>query len=418
MTIETGDITAETSRFQRKRDLIVDAAAVQINQRGIKGMALADVAESVGLSTTSVTYYFKRKDLLAGACFDRALDRLDVLVATAEAEGDARARVTRYVELNFDMLTRIRNNQEQPVARLSDLRALDEPMRGQLMARYFRIYRRVRHFWDSDGSEGRRALRTARAHVLLETVFWLQAWLPLYEVEDYDRIRRRLLELYALGLAPSGTCWAPRLQTLDEPEEDTARRHFLVAATRLINERGYRGASVDRIASELNVTKGSFYHHLDAKDDLVLACFRHSLDTLALAQRKAALAGDNYLDRLASATATLLEIQFSATAAPLLRTTALQALPEDLRAQVVERSNMLATRFAGLIIDGITQGSIAPIDPLVASQSLMPLLNAAYELRHWAAPLGAPEAIRLYASTLFFGLFDRPSSQDETETTP
>ncbi|MDN8891457.1 helix-turn-helix domain-containing protein, partial [Staphylococcus aureus] len=55
-----------------------------------------------------------------------------------------------------------------------------------------------------------------------------------------------------------------------------AQQRFLQAATRLINERGYRGASVERIASELNVTKGSFYHHLEAKDDLVLACFRRS----------------------------------------------------------------------------------------------------------------------------------------------
>lgn len=396
---------AETSRFQRKRDLIVDAAARLINQHGTKGMALADVAESVGLSTTSVTYYFRRKELLALACFDRALDRLDGLVARAQTEPDARARVARYVELNFEVMARIRSGREQPVARLSDLRAMDEPMRGQLMARYFQIYRRVRHFWDSDGSEMQRIRRTARAHALLETVFWLNAWLHHYEVEDYDRVRRRLLELYDSGLAPAGSAWNPTRHSLDQPE-DEARRSFLVAATRLINERGYRGASVDRIASELNVTKGSFYHHLDAKDDLVLACFRHSLDTLSLAQRRAGAGAGSHLDRLASATATLLTLQFSPGAAPLLRTTALQALPEDLRGQVVERSNMLATRFAGMMIDGITQGSIAPIDPLVASHSLMALLNAAFELRNWAAPQPPEEAIRAYAATLFFGLFD------------
>ena len=61
----------------------------------------------------------------------------------------------------------------------------------------------------------------------------------------------------------------------------TQLRAFLLAATRLINELGYRGASVQRIASELNVTKGSFYHHLDAKDDLVAACYRRSFDRIA-----------------------------------------------------------------------------------------------------------------------------------------
>ena len=77
---------------------------------------------------------------------------------------------------------------------------------------------------------------------------------------------------------------------------------FLLAATRLINELGYRGASVQRIAAELNVTKGSFYHHLDAKDDLVIACYRRSFDTISDAQRLAEVGrgyeeGDEGLDR-------------------------------------------------------------------------------------------------------------------------
>ena len=50
---------------------------------------------------------------------------------------------------------------------------------------------------------------------------------------------------------------------------------FLKAATRQINEHGYRGASVDRISASLNVTKGAFYHHNEAKDDLVAADDSH-----------------------------------------------------------------------------------------------------------------------------------------------
>src|SRR3546814_16881626 len=70
---------------------------------------------------------------------------------------------------------------------------------------------------------------------------------------------------------------------------------------------GYRGASVQRIASELNVTKGSFYHHLDAKDDLVIACYKRSFDTIAEAQRLADERGGTHWRRLSSIIATLLD---------------------------------------------------------------------------------------------------------------
>ena len=57
-----------TARFSRKRDAIVAAATELLNYRGVRGMTLALVAERVGLITTSVTYYFKKKDELAAAC--------------------------------------------------------------------------------------------------------------------------------------------------------------------------------------------------------------------------------------------------------------------------------------------------------------------------------------------------------------
>ena len=78
----------------------------------------------------------------------------------------------------------------------------------------------------------------------------------------------------------------------------------MLAATRLINELGYRGASVQRIASELNVTKGSFYHHLDAKDDLVIECYKRSFDTIIETQQAGEAAGGDWWHKLSSVIAT------------------------------------------------------------------------------------------------------------------
>ena len=76
----------ETKRFKAKRDAILAAAADVINEQSAKGMTFADVAQRVGLNTTSVTYYFKRKEDLAAACFDATLDRLDEMLDEAHLE--------------------------------------------------------------------------------------------------------------------------------------------------------------------------------------------------------------------------------------------------------------------------------------------------------------------------------------------
>ena len=50
---------AATPRYARKKQAIIAAASEILIRDGVKGMTLANVAASVGLITTSVTYYFK-----------------------------------------------------------------------------------------------------------------------------------------------------------------------------------------------------------------------------------------------------------------------------------------------------------------------------------------------------------------------
>ena len=85
---ETGAAGEEagTKRFRAKRDAILAAAAQAINEQSARGMTFADVARRVGLNTTSVTYYFKRKEDLAAAAFEHTLDYLLLMLdAAAEA---------------------------------------------------------------------------------------------------------------------------------------------------------------------------------------------------------------------------------------------------------------------------------------------------------------------------------------------
>ncbi|MBB6504634.1 AcrR family transcriptional regulator [Sphingomonas endophytica] len=404
-----GDITTEetgsTRRFREKRQAILAAAADAINEQSAKGMTFADVARRVGLNTTSVTYYFKRKEELAAAAFEQTLDSLMAMLDDAARAATPQARVARMVTLNVERLMRIERGEERALAVLSDLRAMDEPMRATLMNRWREVFRRTRALWGSGLSRAATDLAGARAHVLLENIFWLPLWLPRYEVDQYPRAAARLTALLRDGLAVEGAGWDPAAVALPHDDPVPGREAFLLAATRLINELGYRGASVQRIASELNVTKGSFYHHLDAKDDLVVACYRRSFDTIAATQRLADERGGSHWQRLCDTVATLVAVQFSERES-LLRTTALSGLPAGERQQMIDRSTRIARRFAGTMMDGIAEGTVRPVDSLIASQALMGMLNAAFDMRKWAWSMERDRAIRSYASTLMFGMFD------------
>ena len=409
-TPKTAD-NAKTRRFQQKRERILDAAALLINRHGVRGMTFVDVAQLVDLNTTSITYYFKRKELLAAAVLERSLQRLEALIEEAALGQTPQERIARYIRLNFQLHAAINRQEERPIAVLSDIRALNEPYNSELTTRYVQVFRKLRTFFDAPRSEDDKVLNTIRAHVLVQNMFWIPAWIGQYSTSDYERVSERMIEIFEHGFAPKGAKWAPHLLPIDETTLRVGIEgmpgNFARAATFLINERGYRGASVEQIASELNVTKGSFYHHLEAKDELVLECFRRSYGRVSLVQRAAIKAGGDQWQMLVSAMVTLLNIQLFSEF-PLLRTTALQALPTELRDDVIEASNRVARRFAGMLIDGVTEGSVRAIDPLIASQLLVSSLNSAYDLRDWIQNFPQEKTFAFIGSTLAFGLFADP----------
>ena len=264
-------------------------------------------------------------------------------------------------------------------------------------------------FFGDPATEADRALYSARSHILIEAMLWWPVWSRRYSVLDFPRVEQKIVEILCNGIPASKGEWAPSPLPdggwrSDGDAAPSQNDEFLRVATLMINERGYRGASVNRIAEALNVTKGSFYHHHDAKDDLVMDCFQRSYDRLSKVQMAGHDVPGSYWAKLCSVLNELMDLQFF-DPMPLLRTTALQALDSDHKTDVVMRSNRLARRFAGFLIDGFEDGSVRAIDPLVASQIIMSTLNGAYEARRWASRFeDRAEAIKTYLSVLSEGM--------------
>lgn len=395
---------APPAKFKARREEIIGVATGLLNRRGVRGMTLAEVAAAYGMATTGIAYYFGRKEDLAAACFVAGLDRLEAMVRGAADFPTAGERLRRFWRGYFEHKARVVEGAEREIPILSDIRTLSEPIHTEVSRRYdafFRSFRDLLRAPDLAWLRGEAAW--ARTHLILEHLYWLNAWLPWFEVEDYPRLCSRVLDLLFNGLAADLRPQPTPLE-IDAPRVRGAPDSFLIAATREVNIHGFKGASVDRISASLERTKGAFYHHSASKDDLLVAGFERTFDILRQGQTAAIRAGGDALGQLQLAVVTLLWFQLSPRG-PLMRTSALQSLPIATRHAMIERSNRVTARFAGLIADGMAEGTMRQVDPLIAAQMVTASINAIADLRLGPDIGCANERVARYATPILYGLF-------------
>ncbi|MBK9619710.1 MAG: TetR/AcrR family transcriptional regulator [Candidatus Obscuribacter sp.] len=65
-----------------------------------------------------------------------------------------------------------------------------------------------------------------------------------------------------------------------EKKREETRQQILNAAARLFSQRGYDDSSVDDIAEEADVAKGTLYYNFKSKEEIVLALRHQSFDIL------------------------------------------------------------------------------------------------------------------------------------------
>lgn len=395
---------ARTRKFAARRAAIVASAVEAINQRGVRGMTLADVAARLDLVPTGVIYYFRNKEALAAAVFLDAIGAYEALLTQAENAPTGPQRVSAFVHGYFDLRSRIAAGQAEPIAIFSDLRALHC---AEADAAYEDMYRHVRRLI-SDGPSTSPGALNARTLLLLSQINWTVAWLGQWEVDDFPRIADRMTSVLVGGLAGPGVTWAeiaaPAPAEAAAAEGDLAPSElFLRAATELINQEGYHGASVDRISARLHVTKGAFYHHNATKDELVEACFQRTFDLMWSAVREADACGGSGLVRFVRLATALMRLQTGGT--PLLRTSSLATVPEAIATRLRQRLDRITLRYSSMICDGISDGSIRPVDAAIAARMITAAMNSAPDLRYWKPHDGEIDPIEHFVRPMIVGLF-------------
>jgi AcrR family transcriptional regulator len=184
------------------------------------------------------------------------------------------------------------------------------------------------------------------------------------------------------------------------------RTEILKSAAAAFRRRGYHGASVDEIASTLNMTKGNLYYYFANKEEILFACHEYSLDKLL------ALMDEVHADTAApEAKLRRLVLAFVHTILDDLHGTALtldpEALSPPLFKRVIAKRDQFDQGIRAIIQQGIDQGVFRPGDPKMIEFAMMGAVNW---ISKWFDPAGAQSSEQIgdaFADYLVGGLLKK-----------
>jgi AcrR family transcriptional regulator len=194
-----------------------------------------------------------------------------------------------------------------------------------------------------------------------------------------------------------------RRGTLTPPRERA--EEVYVAALRLFREKGYHATSMQDIAAAVGLYKGSLYHYIGGKEDLLVQVFERAMGTLVADAER--IAADSALSASAQLRA-LLEQHVTAVAENLDALTvylhefrALTGAPFD---RVAAQRERYAALVAEIVARGVARGEFRAPDVGIATLGVIGMCNWVAQWYRADGRLAPSEIAGLFADLVLSGL--------------
>lgn len=189
------------------------------------------------------------------------------------------------------------------------------------------------------------------------------------------------------------------------------RAEILDVATRVFYEKGYDGTSIQDIADELQILKGSLYHYIRSKEDLLVQILeeghermRANLEATRVAEGPALTTIGDFVERH-----VLVHLENFRAARIFVHD--LNAVPADSRRHIVELRDEYELAFRTLVDRGMRDGTVCTdIDSKLEAKALLTMLNS---IHLWYRPEGrlpAPVIAQQYGDLVVAALRCDPST--------
>lgn len=414
MAEAAGEMGSEAPR-RSKRDAVLDAAARQLNARGISQTSLAEIAAELGVSRAALYYYVDDREDLVFQCYRRACEAMARDLDTAsKAAGTGLDRLAAFVALAIDA--------DRPeTCALAEVAALGSPQRETIEGLHHGNVAQLVDLIEAGQADG--SIRPCDALIVAQAIVGVVSWIPLAprwtgeaETGFRERAREAAITLIRDGVATDPDA-ALAFQPLDiailrpsrgnafDREAVAAQKleELLRAASRLFNRKGVESTSVDEIAAEVGATKGVIYHYLADKPDLVARCFRRAFSLSDRILQAVELAPGTAMQRNLAGLALLVEANLLDEFCPLAPLAGVEALAPDARAEITARVRALEQGYPAVAREGLVDGSVRDVDLTAVAQGMAGAFGWLH--KWWRPELAAPsvvisEHVRLLAAGL------------------
>jgi len=168
-------------------------------------------------------------------------------------------------------------------------------------------------------------------------------------------------------------------RTKEEVVKDFRTAEILDAARRVIGELGFADASMERIALEAGVAKGTLYRYFESKESLLAHALEHAHRDMITRSRAATQRVRAYRDKLREAVRAVLEYsaEHQAFYQALLERPDLSIDRESVVARTLTKNFEEYIRFvSGLLTRGARSGEFRPVDPRRGAQFLIEIIRS------------------------------------------
>jgi AcrR family transcriptional regulator len=183
---------------------------------------------------------------------------------------------------------------------------------------------------------------------------------------------------------------APKTQTAKpSPERRVPRRRraeVLDAATRVFHEKGYDATSIQDIADEVGILKGSIYYYISSKEDVLFELLKEVHEQAFNAVQEAIKVDGDALTRIRAFASTLARFNAEHPQRMGIFLHDFRSLSEPRRKEIVSERDRYDRMLRKLITEGQTQGVVcADVDPKLATLAIMGMINT---ISQWYRPTG------------------------------
>jgi AcrR family transcriptional regulator len=185
------------------------------------------------------------------------------------------------------------------------------------------------------------------------------------------------------------------------------REKILLAAAHIFQQKGYHAASMQDIADAVDLKKGSLYHHVDSKQDILYALLDEAVGMIL--ERLKSVAAQDLTPREKIRQAMRQYFTFLAENPSLSAVLLLEyrSLEPHYKQKHIPLRDQVDSIWQDIIEQGNAEGDFSAPEPSLISKALLGVLNWTITWYREDGPLSAEEIADQFTDLFFAGLLAR-----------